>query len=279
MGKPPDPSDFVDSLAPALRRAASIARDLEGRVGNHPKPGEASPVKAALTMADTAAQEALLAPLLECFPGVALEAEEDTPAVARFPASGDGLVVIDPIDGTLRFYLEALGPYAVMMGLAVGGAYQAALLALPRERIFLDGVRGRRARFARGEAVPVTARAEPRGHRVLISHDLPGAAVEVLLAAGFRVSPASGGAISVAPLLPGIAAGLRFVRDGSVSVRGRIGALIAAEAGALVRVEDGSPFPDDIRAPARALLLAASEDDLGVLCDAAAAAAAALAEP
>ena len=49
-----------------------------------------------------------------------LEAEEDTPSVSRFSESGDALVVIDPIDGTLRFDLEAKGPYAVMIGLAIG---------------------------------------------------------------------------------------------------------------------------------------------------------------
>ena len=55
-----DPDEFVRALAPALRQSASIARALEGRVANRPKRGEATPVKAALTIADTASQEALL---------------------------------------------------------------------------------------------------------------------------------------------------------------------------------------------------------------------------
>ena len=79
-----DPEAFVRALAPALRQSASIARALEGRVANRPKRGEATPVKAALTIADTASQEALLVPLFEHFPSVRLAAEEDTPSTARF---------------------------------------------------------------------------------------------------------------------------------------------------------------------------------------------------
>jgi len=120
------PSEFVETLAPALRQAASIARSLEGRVSNRPKADEATAVKAALTLADTASQEALLVPLLERFPDVKLEAEEDTPTVSRFSQTRDALVVIDPIDGTLRFYLEAKGPYAVMIGVAIGDRYEIA---------------------------------------------------------------------------------------------------------------------------------------------------------
>jgi hypothetical protein len=52
-----------------------------------------------------------------------------------------------------------------------------------------------------------------------------------------------------------------------VSIRGRIGALIAAEAGALVRGATG-PFPDRIREPAPALLVATTEQDLDALYDA-----------
>jgi fructose-1,6-bisphosphatase/inositol monophosphatase family enzyme len=277
MRKTPLAGEFVRALAPVLRQAASVARALEGRVSNRPKAGEASAVKAALTVADTAAQEALLVPLLEHFPGVRLEAEEDTPSVSRFPEAGEAVVVIDPIDGTLRFYLEGLGPYAVTLGLAVEGIYRAALVALPREGLFFDGERGAGARISRADGAPGSARAEASGPRVFISHDLPEPARERLRAHGLEPVPASGGAISVAPLVPGVCAGLRFVRSGStgVSIRGRIGALISAEAGALVRGEDGGAFPDEIRAPARTLLVAADETTLAALRDAVAAAAAA----
>jgi len=104
----PDPQRFVETLLPALREAAALARSLEGRVENRPKAGESTPAKAALTRADFAAQEAILQPLLQHFPGVALEAEEDTQSARLFPAQGDVRVVVDPIDGTLRSYLQAI---------------------------------------------------------------------------------------------------------------------------------------------------------------------------
>ena len=262
-----DPEEFVRALAPALRQSASIARALEGRVANRPKRGEATPVKAALTIADTASQEALLVPLFEHFPSVRLAAEEDTPSTARFARSGPELVVIDPIDGTLRFYLEGRGPYAVMIGLARDDAYQAALVALPREEIYLDGVRGRGAHIARRDAPPRAARAAATGKRVYVSHDLPEVAHESLLRRGFEVVAACGGAIAVAPLIPGACAGLRVALgpEPGLSIRGRIGALIAAEAGALVRGEDGESFPLGIEAPARALLVAAGASELAAL--------------
>ena len=270
MQDTPFPSDFVRALAPALRQAASIARSLEGRVSNRPKADEATDVKAALTIADTASQEALLIPLLEHFPQVKLEAEEDTPSVSRFSDSGDALVVIDPIDGTLRFYLEAAGPYAVMIGLAIDDRYEASLVALPREQLCFDAIRGRGAQM-RGKDAPVKAVkvGEPTGNRILVSHNLPSSAVESLGDLGYEVAAAAGGAISVAPLIPGVCAGLRLARENAegVSIRGRIGALISAEAGALVTGATG-PFPAEIRAPAPALLIATNENILAHLQDA-----------
>jgi fructose-1,6-bisphosphatase/inositol monophosphatase family enzyme len=262
-----DPEAFVRALAPALRQSASIARALEGRVANRPKAGETTAVKAALTIADTASQEALLVPLLEHFPTVRLAAEEDTPSTIHFASAGPELVVIDPIDGTLRFYLEGEGPYAVMIGLACEREYTAALVALPREELYLDAVRGQGARIAQRGSPARRARAEATGKRVYVSHTLPEAACECLLRRGFEVVPACGGAIAVAPLVPGACAGLRIAMEPEpdLSIRGRIGVLIAAEAGALVRSESGAVFPSDIETRARALLVAASSAELGAL--------------
>jgi hypothetical protein len=73
----------------------------------------------------------------------------------------------------------------------------------------------------------------------------------------------SGGAISVAPLIPGVRAGLRLAAPaGGISIRGRVGLLIASESGALMESERGERFPSRIEEPARALLLAASEEDM-----------------
>jgi fructose-1,6-bisphosphatase/inositol monophosphatase family enzyme len=266
----PEPGAFIARLAPALRQAASIASALEGRVANRPKHGETTDIKAALTIADTAAQEAILVPLYEHFPNVGLAAEEDTPSVARFPERQDVRVVLDPIDGTLRFYLEGRGPYAVMVGMAVEDEYQAALVALPRDGIFLDATLGGGARISTGDTAPEPVRLGSTGRGVLVSHDLPDPARAVLSERGYDVRPASGGAISVAPLLPGVCAGLRLMRTdpGNVSIRGRIGALIATEAGAVVATRTGEPFPRNIEVHEPAMLVARDGSVLSDLCDA-----------
>ena len=267
MQNVPKPSEFVHAIAPALRQAAEIARELEGRVANRPKSGEPTDVKAALTAADTEAQEAILTCLLEHFPDVSLRAEEDTPTVGRFPSAADASVIIDPIDGTLRFYLEGAGPYAVMVGLAVGQEYSAALVSLPREGYLFEAIRGGGARVARGNGAARPAELHGEGRRVFVSHDLRSEAVAVLRDGGMEVVPACGGAISLAPLLSGVRAGLRVATNEppNVSIRGRVGALIAAEAGALVRCESGGLFPTAIDSPTRCLLVAADEATLEVL--------------
>jgi fructose-1,6-bisphosphatase/inositol monophosphatase family enzyme len=260
---------FITALRPALRQAAAIACALEGRVVNRPKQGEDSAAKAALTIADTASQEALLVRLLEGFPGVELDAEEDTPSVARFPYQGDGLVVIDPIDGTLRAYLDGDGPYSILIGLALEGRFEAALVALPRENLFFDAVRGGGARVARPGGAPRVARASRGARRVLVSHNMPVSVVAALVARGYEVSNASGGAVAVAPLVPGVCAGLRLANTPrGVSRRGRIGLLVAREAGLLVRGPGGAAFPDDIDEDASILRVAAREEDLVALDEA-----------
>jgi hypothetical protein len=273
MSHPPDGRRFIDALAPALRQAAAIARALEGRVRNRPKAEESSAAKQALTVADTATQEAILVPLLEHFPDLCVEAEEDTPTVGRFPKSGEGLVVIDPIDGTLHSYLAGEGPYAVMVGLALRRRYEAGLLALPREGLFFRAARGHGARMARAGGRSRPVRLERDGDRVLVSNGMPAPVFARLRELGADPVPACGGAVAIAPLIPGVRAGLRLATSPrGVSVQGRIGALISTEAGALVRSRGGAPFPDDLDTPAPHLLVTAVEEDLELLDEALAAA-------
>lgn len=258
MEQPPSPHEFLRDLTPALRQAAAIARALEGRVANRPKEGEESAVKAALTVADTAAQEALLFPLLRHFRGARLDAEERTPSVGQFTGEQDDTwIVIDPIDGTLRFFLERRGPYGIMAGLALRERFVAALVALPRELLFFQGAAGDGARSAQADGRFRAAVLHAEGRRVLTSPDLPEVVVEALRARGYEPAPACGGAISVAPLVPGVCGGIR-VATRSISRRGRIGLRIAREAGAWVRDVHGAPFPDDLDAPAATLVVAAS---------------------
>jgi len=266
-------ADFARAMLPAVRHASEIARALEGRVRNRPKRDEETAVKQALTAADMACQEALLQPLLERFPNARVAAEEDTPTVASFPSTGDALVVIDPIDGTLLSYLEGGGPYAVILGLALKDRVEAGVVALPREGLVFLASRGGGARMLRSRGVDRPARIEPDGDRVLVSHGMPTAAVEYLRSLGLQVIPACGGAIAVAPLIPGVRAGLRYgSSEQGISIRGRIGALIAREAGALVRGDHDTPFPEDLFTPTASLRVATREEDLEHLAKALAAA-------
>jgi len=239
------PEAFVEDLWPALQEAAEIARALEGSAANHPKSGEGSDVKAALTAADTAAQEILLRALLARFADARLEAEEDTESVGRFTGESDAVIVVDPIDGTLRSYLHALGPYAVMAGLARGGRYRAALVALPRERIRVRAWEGGGAFLARGDGEARRVRAEADGPAVMVSHDLPEGVSKRLRERGFELVKGCGGAVAVAPLLPGFSGGVRVPDPPPLSVRGRIGLLASLEAGARAATRDG-PIAADL---------------------------------
>ena len=255
------PIDFVKLLAPAMAQAASIASALEGRVPNVPKPDEASAVKAALTIADTAAQETLLVPLLEAFRDVRLEAEEDTRSIALFSGERrEARIVIDPIDGTLNFYLGAQGPYCVMAGFAIDGRYEAALVAMPREGWFFEAVRGAGATrsLVAGRAEPATPSSD--GRCLYLSDGVPQPIAERLGAQGFDVMRACGGAVAVAPLVPGVRGGIRFSKYGSISTRGRIGLLVCEEAGALVEKAEGLPFPTSIDEPATTLVVASDPE-------------------
>lgn len=262
QGRAPEPAAFVEVIGPAVRQASAVARALEGRVENNPKADESTAQKAALTIADSASQEAILEVLAEHFPQVCLAAEEDTPLTHEFPAEAEGLVVIDPIDGTLHSYLEAAGPYSCLVGLAVAGRYQAALVGLPREGLFFDGIRGGEARRTRPRGAARPWRAESTGPGIVVSHELPKVAVERLKAAGYEIWFGSGGAISVAPLIPGFRAGLRFnPAHETISIRGRVGVLVTRVAGGHAWDETGAEFPDTLEDGARALLVAAEKED------------------
>ncbi len=263
---------FVEQMLPAVTRAAAHARALEGRVRNAPKQDEASPEKQALTQADLETQELVLEALYKAFPEVSVAAEEDTPTATRFPVEASGCVIVDPIDGTLRSYLEGHGPYSLIVGLAVDGIYRAGIVALPREGIVFDGTCEGGAFVTRPGRKRKPAKPRCDARRVLVSNGVDEAAAEVLRRHDYEVIRASGGAVAVAPLIDGVCAGLRHSRsEGGISVRGRVGALISRAAGAIVHGDGGAPFPEDTSTPAPNLLVTAHEQDLEALNDALAA--------
>ncbi len=253
-------------MLPAVIRAAEHARVLEGGVRNTPKFDEASPEKQALTRADLETQEIVLEALVEAFPDVALEAEEATATADRFPARADACVVVDPIDGTLRSYLEGEGPYSVIVGLAVDAIYCAGVVALPREGLVFDGTLAAGAFVTRPARRRRPVRATADSRRVLLSNGIDEAAAEVLRRRDYEVVRASGGAVSVAPLIDGVCAGLRHSdNDEGISIRGRVGILISRAAGALVSAGNGRDFPTDMETYGPDLLVAANRADLEVL--------------
>ena len=267
-------SDFIRRMAPAVAEAARLVRSLEGAVANVPKTHETGRAKQALTEADEQAQECLLGALVEHFPRVCVAAEEDTPTVARFPDEGEARVVIDPIDGTLHSYLEAKGPYAILVGLVVRGRYEAGLVALPREGMLFAAARGEGVFRVRSGGPLRATGLQPRGTRILVSHELPPACGAWLERAGCEVVPACGGAIAIAPLIPGVRAGLRVSRSPGpgISIRGRIGVLLTALAGGVARGDAGMPFPEDDTTRAATLRVSAGEEDQRLLAAALAAA-------
>jgi len=266
------PEHFVEALADAVRRGAELAGALEGRVRNYPKTGESSRAKAALTLADTEVQELLLTALRSRFAHVVLEAEEDTPGLRAFSQKGPGRVVIDPIDGTLHSYLEGQGPYAIIAGLALRDCYEAALVALPREGLFFDAVRGKGARWARTDEAPrrlwVDEGSQGPGSRILLSYEMPRPVEHFLYEAGYQVGYGCGGALAVAPFIPGVCGAVRWCPGKGVSTRGRVGLLIAREAGAHVCGKNGSAFPGNLDEKAELLFVAANDGVLATLLEA-----------
>ena len=164
------PSEFVEVFKAAALGAGQVAKYLQGKVRVEQKAGERTAESAALTAVDLAAQDVILHQLLARAPHVAVDAEEDTPLVERFPepTSGAPLVVIDPIDGTLN-YTRGLREYAVMGALIVDGIYQAAVVLFPAYERLYSAVRGEGCRMERNGARSEALKAPAAEDRVLVA--------------------------------------------------------------------------------------------------------------
>jgi fructose-1,6-bisphosphatase/inositol monophosphatase family enzyme len=136
-----DISAFLVAAALAARQVGVVARRLQGQVANEGKdePGHANDddyvrrQRAAKTAVDEMAQDILITALAPHLPkdNALLDGEEDTPGKALLPApSGDYVLVLDPIDGTL-IYLEGRDTYSVNIGLLHKGELAAALIYYP----------------------------------------------------------------------------------------------------------------------------------------------------
>jgi fructose-1,6-bisphosphatase/inositol monophosphatase family enzyme len=260
-----DPHEFVRALTVPVRQAMAAVRWLEGRVRNRPKPEEITPEKAALTDADCVSQEVLLVALRERWPDVALDVEEDTPTAPLFPTRDRGdCVVIDPIDGTLR-YLRGDGPYATLVGLERDGRALAVLVGLPQSDVLIRAVRGGGAEISRGGGPFARARAGERGSQLYVSYGLDPRVARRVDEGGWKRVTAAGAAIAIAPLLDGAFGGLRMMAgaDG-MSRRAWLAAIATREAGGRVEALDGE-LPETHRPGVRGLVAGASADTLARL--------------
>jgi len=254
--------DFIQALTLPVWQAASVVRWLEGRVENLPKPHEATPVKAALTYGDCVSQEILLTALRAHFPWMSIDAEEDTPTARAFAGNtSEYRVVIDPIDGTLR-YLQRDGLYAILVGLEREGQVEAALVSIPQLDLVLRAVRGAGAEIAFDGGPFSRVDLGGGGNRLLVSYDLPRRAVERLERRDLELLTAAGGAIGVSPLLVGTRGGVRISAEPvGLSRRTWVSALVTREAGGLVEALDG-PLPECFTPGVRGVLVAADSAEL-----------------
>ena len=233
--------DFVEAMTVAVRQSMAAVRWLEGRVVNRPKLEEITPEKAALTDGDCVSQEILLVALRDRYPGVGLSVEEDTPTAQLFRDSrSDQTVVIDPIDGTLR-YLRRDGLYAILVGLERDGRVEASLVGLPLSGLLIRAVRGEGAEISSWDGSFHPARRMRQGRDLYVSYGLPEDVRSRLEAQGHELVTAAGGNIGVAPLVEGSAGGLRLSMSAEgLSRRCWVSALPTQEAGGVIEAIDGA---------------------------------------
>jgi 3'(2'), 5'-bisphosphate nucleotidase len=93
------------------------------------------------TIADREAQEIILHHLRDAFPGDALCAEEQTPALAGAAHTGPRLWVVDPIDGT-RGFARKNGEFSVMIAFVEGGEVAVGVVLEPALDRLTYAVRG-----------------------------------------------------------------------------------------------------------------------------------------
>jgi 3'(2'), 5'-bisphosphate nucleotidase len=172
-------------LPRAVRWAGALARQLRRHDialgGKHSGSADTD----ALTLADLAVQELLVAALRDMGPsvrGCRIEAEESTGDLGRFAAESEWVLAIDPVDGT-REYRDRIGHrYAVMLHARTAETIHYSLVFLPEEGA--DGtwleVRGGRivlgpddpmrpARAVLDTLTPVAPAAPQASRRILVS--------------------------------------------------------------------------------------------------------------
>lgn len=229
---------FLDCLQLVSRQAGSVARHLQGKVKAQKKSGHGSPEGEALTAVDLAVQEVILHALAAALPEAAVDAEEDTAMLGRFPAE-DGrrpVVIIDPIDGTLN-YIRKSNDYAVMAALSIDGTYRSAVVYFPVNDSLFWSVAGGGAWRQTGPEQPQRVSIKNLPQIVLVTPPVSTARRESLAAAGWEVQQSRCSAVDSSAPVTGRAVG--SVSAQTAGRRRAIGFLLTVEAGGVVAYADG----------------------------------------
>lgn len=119
----------------ARRAGEAILAVYEGDFAVDHKGGGAGPV----TVADRNADALIRAGLDASFPADALLSEESPDDLVRLRS--ERVWIVDPLDGTRQF-VDRVGEFAVMIGLAVGGRPVLGVVHLPCEEVTYAGAEG-----------------------------------------------------------------------------------------------------------------------------------------
>ena len=246
-----DPESFLSHMRLAAEQVGALALQFRGKVANVGKTveGEHEPshrlAAEALSDVDLASQEIILLSLVAHFPFVRLDAEEDTPLVARFSDSDSRYtVVLDPIDGTLN-YLSQRGEFGVLIGLLEDDRFIASLCHFPLRKETIVAVRDRGAfrydlssRSSATNRERVIARTDSR--LVYVDSATSPGIIARLQAAGFETSRSGCSAVDATVAATGLAAAAIAMKQ--PSIRRCVGTLISREAGGVLTLAIGEPY-------------------------------------
>ncbi len=249
-----DPESFLSNMRLAAEQVGAVALQFRGKVANVGKKieGDDDPVHRAaaeaLSDVDLASQEIILLSLAAHFPFVRLDAEEDTPLVARFTDNDSRYtVVLDPIDGTLN-YLSQRGEFGVLIGLLEDERFIASLCHFPLRKETFVAIRDRGAfRYdlstRRGSRERVIAHTDSR--LVYINSGTSPEIADRLTVAGYEPARSGCSAVDATVAATGLAAAAITMR--APSIRRCVGTLVSREAGGILTLATGEPY--DCRHP------------------------------
>ena len=126
---------FFREIMPRMEDYGRYALAMQKGVFSKDKELSESDAENALTDADFMVEEGLLRFFLEKKYNFRILAEEDSPYVDKFSKEGDMLVVMDPIDGTLR-YKKGFENFGMIISVFKKGILDGTLLHTPYDEKF-----------------------------------------------------------------------------------------------------------------------------------------------